>query len=264
MNYMTESLYEIGTDEAAAKLGLSSRSVRRLGEKGILEGKVEVTSVGKQWFFKKESLDSLIAAREEKLRKEERHRVAQDTLGHDRRQPRTTEDMTEPVPTRPMIDEKRVDFLEKLIEKEREEHAQTKGKLEQKETLLLEKAEAAARLQGREEGYEKLIEGQREVIGMLRDTVLKLQQPSASDNMGRSTEDNRGRLRITEDMTNHVSEAKNIVQGNDGVEEASEPPEPTAEDDSQPSPQSSQEAHSASFSPDDQLLTPSEERTHTA
>jgi len=184
--------------------------------------------------------------REEKLRKEERHRVAQDALGHDPSQPRTAEDTTEPVPTRPMSDEKRVDFLEELIKKEREEHTQTKEKLERKETLLLEKAEAAARLQGREEGYEKLIEGQQEVIGMLRDTVLKLQQPSASDNMGRSTEDDRGRLRITEDVTNPVSE----------------PPEPTTEDDSQPSPQSPQEARSVSFSPDDQF-TPSEERTHT-
>ena len=148
MNYMTESLYEIGTDEAAAKLGLSSRSVRRLGEKGILEGKVEITSIGKQWFLKKERLDSLVAAREEKLRKEERHRVAQDALGHDPIQPRKAEDTTEPVPTRPMSDEKRVDFLEELIKKEREEHTQTKEKLERKETLLLEKAEAAARLQG--------------------------------------------------------------------------------------------------------------------
>ena len=42
---MKESSYEIGTDEVAVKLGLSSRSVRRLGEKGILEGQVEITAM---------------------------------------------------------------------------------------------------------------------------------------------------------------------------------------------------------------------------
>ena len=92
---MKESTYEIGTDEVAIKLGLSPRSVRRLGEKNILEGRVEITATGKQWFFSRESVGSLIKVYEAKREKEERHRTAKDTFINVPGQPRTSEDTSE-------------------------------------------------------------------------------------------------------------------------------------------------------------------------
>ncbi len=129
---MEESHYEIGTDEAAVKLGLSPRSVRRLGEGKILEGKLEKTSTGKQWFFKTESVESLVEAREAKRQKEERHRTARDTFGNVPGQPKPTEDTAEVSRTSPMSDEKRVEVLENLLEQEQTAHQQTREKLEGK------------------------------------------------------------------------------------------------------------------------------------
>ena len=70
------------------KLGLSPRSVRRLGEKGILKGKVEITSIGKQWFFSRESVESLVSSYEAKRQKEQRHRTAKDAFAGVSGQPR--------------------------------------------------------------------------------------------------------------------------------------------------------------------------------
>ena len=204
MILMEKSEFEIGTDEAAAKLGLSPRSVRRLGEKRILEGRIEITSVGKQWFFKTESVESLVKAREAKLVKEERHRIAQDTLGHGRGQPRTSEDIAEAVRTPPMTDEKRVEFLERMLEEEREEHAETKAKLEKKEDSLLEESRKAARLEGEKEAYEKyaqrLEEQTQQLMGMLEKT-LKLQQPRTEDNFGHESSDDRRQPRSCPNLT---------------------------------------------------------------
>lgn len=209
MNVMEKSEFEIGTDETAVKLGLSPRSVRRLGEKGILEGKIEITSVGKQWFFKTESVESLVKAREAKLAKEERHRTAQDTLGHDRGRPQTTEVMTEAVRTPPMSDEKRVDFLERMLKEEREGHSETKEKLEQKEASLLEETRKASRLEGEKMGFEKYaqrLETQtQQLMGMLKET-LKLKQPEAEDNFGHESSDDRRQRRTTEVVSTHVSD----------------------------------------------------------
>ena len=152
---MEESPYEIGTDEVAVKLGLSSRSVRRLGEKGILEGRVEITSVGKQWFFVGESVESLAKAYEVKRQKEERHRTARDTFTNVLGQPKPTEDTTEASRIPPMPDEKRVEGLEDLLKQEQSAHAQTRGKLESKEADLLEVSKQASRLEGEKEAYEK-------------------------------------------------------------------------------------------------------------
>lgn len=208
---MKESPYEVGTDEVAAKLGLSSRSVRRLGEKGILEGKVETTSVGKQWFFSGESVESLIKAYEVKRQKEERHRTARDTFGNVPGQPQPTEDTTEVVRTPPLSDEKRVDALEDLLEKEQAAHSQTRGKLEKKEADLLEASNKAARLEGEKEAYEKyageMREYQQRLMGMLRET-LRLQQPSTTDNLGHDAKDNRSRPRTAQVVSEVVSEPK--------------------------------------------------------
>jgi len=163
---------------------------------------------GKQWFFSKESLESLIKAYEAKRQKEERHQIAQDTLGHDRGRPRTTADMAEPDRTPPLPDEKRAEALQDLLKEEKAAHAKTRQeleqKLEQKQNLVLEKTEAAARLEGEKEAYEKYITQLRtdrqEIIGMLRDAVLKLQPPPTSNNIGHGTADDRGQPRSSEDM----------------------------------------------------------------
>lgn len=249
---MEKSPYEIGTDEAAAKLGLSPRSVRRLGEKGILTGRVEITSVGKQWFFKTESVESLIRAREEKLKREERNRIAKGTIGHVPGHPRTSEDIPGHDRSRPMSDEKRVEFLEKLLEQERGEHAKTKEKLEQKETLLLQKAEAAARLEGEKIGYERyasrLEQQQRQLMTLFRDTVLKLESKSTSDipsaTVGHETKDNPGRVRtspvVTEGATENVPEPE---AGESELYTPSQSPQNDARDDfsSDPQPEPSSE-----------------------
>ena len=90
-----DSPYNIGTDEAAVKLGLTTRSVRRLARQRVLDGHLETTSLGRQWFFSEVSIKSLIEAREEKRRKEKRHQATQETLG------RTTSDMSEDSPGQP-------------------------------------------------------------------------------------------------------------------------------------------------------------------
>ena len=211
MILMKESPYEIGTDEVAAKLGLSPRSVRRLGEKNILEGRVEITSTGKQWFFSRESVGSLIKIYEAKREKEERHRTAKDAFTDVLGQPRTTEDTTEAIRPPPLSDEKRVEFLQGLLEQERKEHAETKEKLENKSAQLLEKVEVAARLEGEKMGFEKYVERleiqQKQLMAMLQNT-LQLKQPRAEDNNGHETEDNRGRPRPAEVTSEVVSEQK--------------------------------------------------------
>jgi len=211
MILMKESPYEIGTDEVAAKLGLSPRSVRRLGEKNILEGRVEITSTGKQWFFSRESVGSLIKIYEAKREKEERHRTAKDAFTDVPGQPRTTEDTTEASRPPLLSDEKRVEFLQGLLEQERKEHAETKEKLENKSAQLLEKVEVAARLEGEKMGFEKYVERleiqQKQLMAMLQNT-LQLKQPRAEDNNGHETEDNRGRPRPTEVTSEVVSEQK--------------------------------------------------------
>jgi len=211
MILMKESPYEIGTDEVAVKLGLSPRSVRRLGEKNILEGRVEVTSVGKQWFFSRESVESLVSSYEAKRQKEERHRTAKDAFAGVLGRPRTTEDTSEASRPPPLSDEKRVEFLQGLLEQERKEHTETKEKLENKSVQLLEKAEVAARLEGEKMGFEKYVERleiqQKQLMAMLQNT-LQLKQPQAEDNNGHETEDNRGRPRPTEVTSEAVSEQK--------------------------------------------------------
>jgi len=211
MILMKESPYEIGTDEVAAKLGLSPRSVRRLGEKNILEGRVEITSTGKQWFFSRESVGSLIKIYEAKREKEERHRTAKDAFTDVPGQPRTTEDTTEASRPPLLSDEKRVEFLQGLLEQERKEHTETKEKLENKSAQLLEKVEVAARLEGEKMGFEKYVERleiqQKQLMAMLQNT-LQLKQPRAEDNNGHETEDNRGRPRPAEVTSEVVSEQK--------------------------------------------------------
>ncbi len=211
MILMKESPYEIGTDEVAAKLGLSPRSVRRLGEKNILEGRVEITSTGKQWFFSRESVGSLIKIYEAKREKEERHRTAKDAFTDVPGQPRTTEDTTEASRPPLLSDEKRVEFLQGLLEQERKEHTETKEKLENKSAQLLEKVEVAARLEGEKMGFEKYVERleiqQKQLMAMLQNT-LQLKQPQAEDNNGHETEDNRGRPRPAEVTSEVVSEQK--------------------------------------------------------
>ncbi len=211
MILMKESPYEIGTDEVAVKLGLSPRSVRRLGEKNILEGRVEITSTGKQWFFSRESVGSLIKIYEAKREKEERHRTAKDAFTDVPGQPRTTEDTSEASRPPPLSDEKRVEFLQGLLEQERKEHTETKEKLENKSAQLLEKVEVAARLEGEKMGFEKYVERleiqQKQLMAMLQNT-LQLKQPRAEDNNGHETEDNRGRPRPAEVTSEVVSEQK--------------------------------------------------------
>ena len=211
MILMKESPYEIGTDEVAVKLGLSPRSVRRLGEKNILEGRVEITSTGKQWFFSRESVESLVSSYEAKRQKEERHRTAKDAFTDVPGQPRTTEDTTEASRPPLLSDEKRVEFLQELLEQERKEHTETKEKLENKSAQLLEKVEVAARLEGEKMGFEKYVERlevqQKQLMAMLQNT-LQLKQPRAEDNNGHETEDNRGRPRPAEVTSEVVSEQK--------------------------------------------------------
>jgi len=220
---MKESSYEIGTDEVAVKLGLSPRSVRRLGEKGILEGRVETTSVGKQWFFSRESVESLAKAYEVKRQKEERHRTAKDAFNFSNvhGQPKSTEDTSEVSRTPPMSDEKRVKGLEDLLKQEQLEHAQTRGKLESKEADLLEVSKQASRLEGEKEAYGKYADEmrkhQKELMETLRDT-LRLAQPSATDSVGHVVEDNRGRVGSAEITSEVASEPKQYSQGGEVVE----------------------------------------------
>ena len=173
---MEESHYEIGTDEAAVKLGLSPRSVRRLGESKILEGRIEKTSTGKQWFFKAESVESLAKARDEKRQKEERHRTAKDAFGDVSGQPELTGDKTDAVRTPPMSDEKRVEALEDLLKQEQKAHEETRekfeDKLESKQAELLEASKEASELKGEKKAYEayaaEMRKHQKEVVEILK------------------------------------------------------------------------------------------------
>ena len=202
MNSMKESSYEIGTDEVAVKLGLSPRSVRRLGEKNILEGRVEITSVGKQWFFSRESVESLVSSYEAKRQKEERHRTAKDAFAGVLGQPRTTEDTSEASRPPPLSDEKRVEFLQGLLEQERKEHTETKEKLENKSAQLLEKAEVAARLEGEKMGFEKYVERleiqQKQLMAMFKIHYNSSNhgQRTTTDTRPRTTEADPGQPRL--------------------------------------------------------------------
>jgi len=253
---MKESSYEVGTDEVAVKLGLSPRSVRRLGEKGILKGKVEITSIGKQWFFSRESVESLVSSYEVKRQKEERHRTAKDTFADVPGQPRTTEDTSEASRPPPLSDEKRVEFLQGLLEQERKEHIETKEKLENKSTQLLEKAEVAARLEGEKMGFEKYVERleiqQQQLMTMLQNT-LQLKQPQAEDNNGHKTEDNRGRPRPTEVESEVMSERKPEPKVGEVVG-ASHHPAP---------PQSPQNERGEDFPPEEENSPSSMSESHT-
>jgi len=253
---MKESSYEVGTDEVAVKLGLSPRSVRRLGEKNILEGKVEITSIGKQWFFSRESVESLVSSYEAKRQKEERHRTAKDAFAGVPGRPRTTEDTSEASRTPPMSDEKRVEFLQGLLEQERKEHTETKEKLENKSAHLLEKVEVAARLEGEKMGFEKYVERleiqQKQLMAMLQNT-LQLKQPQAEDNNGHETEDNRGRPRPAEVTSEVVSEQKSKPEAVEVVG-ASHHPTP---------PQSPQIDHHEDFPPEEENSPSSMSESHT-
>ena len=256
MILMKESPYEIGTDEVAAKLGLSPRSVRRLGEKNILEGRVEITSTGKQWFFSRESVGSLIKIYEAKREKEERHRTAKDAFTGVPGQPRMTEDTTEASRPPLLSDEKRVEFLQGLLEQERKEHTETKEKLENKSAQLLEKVEVAARLEGEKMGFEKYVERleiqQKQLMAMLQNT-LQLKQPRAEDNNGHETEDNRRRPRPAEVTSEVVSEQKleSEVGGVAKVVSHTTPP------------QSPQNEQGEDFTSDEVVSPPSMSKSHT-
>jgi len=256
MILMKESSYEIGTDEVAVKLGLSPRSVRRLGEKNILEGRVEITSVGKQWFFSRESVESLVSSYEAKRQKEERHRTAKDAFTDVPGQPRMTEDTSEASRPPPLSDEKRVEFLQGLLERERKEHTETKEKLENKSVQLLEKVEVAARLEGEKMGFEKYVERleiqQKQLMVMLQNT-LQLKQPRAEDNNGHETEDNRGRPQPAEVTSEVVSEQKleSEVGGVAKVVSHTTPP------------QSSQNEQGEDFTPEEENPPSSMPESHT-
>jgi len=259
MNSMKEFPYEIGTDEVAIKLGLSPRSVRRLGEKNILEGRVEITSVGKQWFFSRESVESLVSSYEAKRQKEERHRTAKDAFTGVPGQPRTTEDTSEASRPPPLSDEKRVQALEDLLEQEQTAHAQTREKLEvkleSKEKDLLETSKQAAKLEGEKEAYSKYADEmkkhQMELMGMLQE-ALKLAQPSTTDSVGHETEDNRGQLRPAEVESEVMSERKPEPRVGEVVG-ASHHPAP---------PQSSQNERGEDFPPEEENSPSSMSESH--
>ena len=219
---MEKEEYKIGTEEAGFKLGVSSRSVRRLAQQGALDGSLQTTSKGKQWFFTEASLESLIEARKERSENQKRHQAVKDTIGQNngqlqksedsRGQPETTEDTSELDPPLPMPDEKRVKLFEKLLEKEQNKHAETRGKLEKKEAELLAEAKTASRLEGEKIGYEKMETQYRQLVAMFRDTMLKLQSPSAGDIFGQKSEDNRGQPETTEDTSEPRPKSKRKKQ----------------------------------------------------
>ena len=199
---MEELTYELGTDEVAARLGLSPRHVRRLGQASILKGKIQTTQNGKQWFFNEEDVEAFRRAREQLIAKAERHQLARESYGHVtedvRGQPRSSEDMSGEGRSPSMDDVTRVTLAEKMLAEERAEHAKTKEKVDSLQGQLLDESKKSARLEGEKEGfqagYQKVIDEQQKFIGMLAER-LKLRMPSTSDDSGHVTEDVPGRPR---------------------------------------------------------------------
>ena len=217
--------YTLSTDEAAARLGLSTRHVRRMATAEILKARQESTRQGRQWFFNEDDVERLRSMREEMRPKEERHEVVKETFGRvaedDRGQPRSSEDMSDD-------DLTRVSVYEKMLDEEREAHQKTQEKLDQSQAELREESTKAARLEGEKEGfrlgYQEIVGQQEKLIRMLAEK-LQLQAPSTSDAGGRVAEDDRGQPRTSVEVSEVVSEPTEPDPLVGDVTPATEPPQ---------------------------------------
>ena len=194
---MDKEEYKITTKEASKRLGVTIRTVTRYPKQRKLDGNLQRTSVGKEWFFTEDSLESLIKTREEQKK---RLQIAKDTLSQNDGQlqkPKDVQGQRESTKVVSEPDEKWVGLYKKLFEDEQGEHAKTRGKLEKQGTELLEYAERASRLEGEKIGYEKMRLEQSRTITMLTDKMLKLQSPSSKDIFSQKPKDVQGQREPT-------------------------------------------------------------------
>lgn len=204
---MQKQTYTVGTEEAALKLGLSPRQVRRLGAQGILEGKKQATSTGHRWFFDARNVDLYAERLRERREREDRRRTAKDVLAEDRGSPRKSEDASADGPGRPTVASGEVDRLSNDLTAERSEHKDTRGKLDQALADLRAKSEDAARLAAEKSAAETIARDRKQIITELMEGFSKMRLLSGTDAYGHVPEDVPGQPRKLPVMSEDASDA---------------------------------------------------------